>query len=300
MATKNSHKKVDKKKRKISWPFIIFGVIGAIIFFLPSIYSAWTSYNQGQDLVKYEKTLPIDPENIKQMKKYNKYVKEWQGHVSTESLINKAAKDLDLHGGDVMGYLAIPAIKLKAMPIAYGDTDKILSKGLGTLPFTSLPVGGKNSLATITGHSGMSNQIFFDNIKFLKKGDKIHLTMFGYKYDYVVTKKKVIDPNKEGADRNFFVQDGKDMIALMTCTPVFVNSHRLIVYAKRVKVTPDNAKTIPYRAFWSVEHIYFIIVGLLLLIIALAIWRLERRHKKNVQKKQAAKKRRQKAWSEGS
>lgn len=281
----------NNKKKKFNWLLTLFGIIGVIIFFLPSIYSAYTSYHQHEDLVKYEKTLPIDPKQVVLMKKFNQYLFQNQGHVSPASLAKKVKNEVKIDGGEVMGYLAIPAIDLKDMPIAYGDSDLTLSKGLGTLPFTSLPVGGKNSLATITGHSGMSNQIFFDNIKFLKKGDRIHLTMYGQKLDYKVTSKKVVDPHKVGVDKNFYVQKNKDMIALMTCTPVFINSHRLVVYAKRVPVKQEDPKTIPYRAFWSVEHIYFIVVGIILLIIALAIWQLERRKKKNdAVKKQARQK----------
>lgn len=270
------------KKRKFNWLMFLFGLIGLIIFLLPSIYSAWTTNQQAHDLNKYKQAVAKNPIAKESLLAYNEFIQQYQGHVPTKRYYEEAER-VGIKSGSIMGYLSIPAIKLKNMPMAYGDTDTTLSKGLGTLPFTSLPIGSSNSLAAITGHSGMSNQIFFDNIKFLKKGDVIQLYSFGTKLSYEVTTKKVIDPNSPTATENFYLQPGKDLIALMTCTPVFINSHRLIVYAKRIPNKVADLKPTPYRAFWSVEHIYFIVVGLILLLIALAIWSVNRKKKKNEQ-----------------
>lgn len=265
------------KKRK-NWLLTLFGIIGLIIFLLPSIYTWYTSQQQQKEVAEFRNNKTESAKINAAAKAYNDFIAQWQGHVPSKQYYQKA-EDLGIKSGAVVSYLSIPSIKLKNMPIGFGDTDENLSQRLGTLPFTDLPAGGANTLATITGHSGFSNQIFFDNIKFLKKGDIIKIYTSESQLSYAVTSKKIIDPNTAGADRNFFIQPNKDMIALMTCTPVFINSHRLIVYAKRVPNKVANQKAVPYRAFWSVEHIYFIIVGLLLLLIALAIWRVSRRQK---------------------
>ena len=58
----------------------------------------------------------------------------------------------------------IPAVHLDPMVIYYGSSDWVLNRGIGNLSWTSLPVGGKNTLSVLTGHSGLANQIYFDNI----------------------------------------------------------------------------------------------------------------------------------------
>lgn len=46
------------------------------------------------------------------------------------------------------------------------------------------------------------------------------------------------------------VQDGKDLVTLVTCTPYGVNTHRLLVHAERCDVPPewydrDGDRTVP-------------------------------------------------------
>lgn len=71
----------------------------------------------------------------------------------------------------------------------------MLEKGIGNLAWSSLPTGGKNTLSVLTGHSGLANQIYFDNIKHLKRVDLIYVHAFGQDLAYAMTNKIVIDPN---------------------------------------------------------------------------------------------------------
>lgn len=270
--------------RKKNLLIILFWIIGALIFLTPSIYSWYSSNKEAHSLIEYKRQIKTDSKQITAARIFNQYVKNNQGKVPTKRYFEEAKK-AGINAGEVIGYLEIPAIKLKNKPILFGDSYENLSKGLGTLTFTSLPIGGDNILAGITGHSGVANQVFFDNIKFLKKGDLIKTYVLGEEYTYQVTHKKIIDPKKRFADRAFFIKENQNQIALMTCTPIFINSKRLIVYAKRIPNKQINNKAVQYRAFWSIENIYMIFVGIILIMILVAIYyrnyQLKRRHHAN-------------------
>lgn len=237
-------------------------IIGAILFLLPSIWDTYNKWQQYPMVIDYQKREQELQEKYPEIKKYNKQVIEYQKKEIPE--ITEPIKKILTDPSEPFGYLSVPSIHIKNLLVYYGTSDKTLSKGLGVIPWTSLPSGGKNTLSAITGHSGLANRIFFDNIKFLKKGDRVHLETLGENMTYKVTRKKVIDPRSAGVNKNFYVKKGKDEIVLMTCTPVFVNSHRLLVYAKRVPNKPKE-KTI-YRDFWSLTNIWMMIVAGLMFI----------------------------------
>ena len=53
----------------------------------------------------------------------------------------------------VMGYVEIPKINVK-LPIYYGTSEDVLSRGVGHIENSSLPVGGKGTHSILTGHRG--------------------------------------------------------------------------------------------------------------------------------------------------
>nr|WP_226999249.1 sortase [Schleiferilactobacillus harbinensis] len=131
----------------------------------------------------------------------------------------------------------------------------------------------------MTGHSGLANRIFFDNIRYLKNGDIIYVNVLGKRHAYAVAAKKVVDPESPSAIKAFYVQPGKDRIALMTCTPLFINTKRLIVYGERIPMKQAQAAETTNRTFWSVEHIWLASIGLFLILLLLALWwRRRKRH----------------------
>lgn len=260
---KDLNKESQIALRKSNMRLMIGLIIGAILFLLPNIWDTYNKCQQYPMVIQYRQREKELQEQYPVIEKYNKQVIEYQ-----EKKIPKITQSVSsiVKGWDTpLGYLSVPSIHIKNLLVYYGTTDQVLSRGLGNIPWTSLPAGGKNTMAAITGHSGLANRIFFDNIKFLKKGDKIHLETLGKNMTYEVTKKKVIDPNKAGVEKNFYVNKGKDEIVLMTCTPVLVNSHRLLVYAKRVNTDTGKDKII-YRDFWSLTNIWMMIVAGLMLI----------------------------------
>lgn len=132
------------------------------------------------------------------------------------------------------GYMAtiqIDAIQVN-LPIYHNTTEDILSKGIGHIPWSSLPVGGKSTHTILTGHSGCAKCSFFNRLDELKKSDRIQIHVCNQTLEYKVIEKYKVLPNQI---ESLQIQEGKDLLSLITCTPFGINTHRLIVRCERVK-----------------------------------------------------------------
>ena len=177
-----------------------------------------------------------------------------------------------------LGFVTVPAIKMSSMPFYYGDDDWALTHGAGLLPWTSIPNGRRGTLAEITSHTGMS-QVFFDNIRYLKKGDLIYVTVVNQEFAYKVTRRLVLDPNQPSSIRTSYAKKNQDQIALMTCTPRYINNRRLVVYARRTKLKQAHHTPVQIRSQWTPENIMALlsIIPLLAIIVILWLWWRNRR-----------------------
>ncbi|MCQ9386538.1 class C sortase [Brevibacterium moorei] len=153
----------------------------------------------------------------------------------------------------VMSRLRIPKIDLD-LPIYHGTSDETLLKGLGHLQGTSLPVGGADTHAVITGHRGLAEATMFTNLDRIDKGDHFTLTTFGEVLAYQVISTKVVDPDQTESLRP---EAGKDLVTLVTCTPLGINSQRILVTAQRIFPTPPadqeagtSAPNVPGFPWW--------------------------------------------------
>ena len=66
----------------------------------------------------------------------------------------------------------------------------------------------------------------------LKNGNTFTIQVYNETYTYEVYDKAVVDPEDVSS---LYIQPGKDIVTLITCTPYGVNTHRLLVFGKRVK-----------------------------------------------------------------
>lgn len=141
----------------------------------------------------------------------------------------------NIAGDGVMGSLVIPKIGV-TVPVYHGTTDDVLQKGGGHLEATSLPVGGESSHAVIAGHNGLPSVRIFDDLHKLQPGDYFVMRVLGEDHAYRVTSTETVLPSETDS---LMVQQGKDLMTLITCTPYGVNTHRLLVHAERCPV-PDE------------------------------------------------------------
>jgi sortase A len=139
---------------------------------------------------------------------------------------------MNVAGDGVMGTLVIPKVSLK-VPVYHTVEDDVLQRGAGHMPTTSLPYGGPSSHAVIAGHNGLPSVRIFDDLTQLRVGDYFVLQVLGEDHAYRVTSIETVLPDQTESLR---IQDGKDLVTLVTCTPYGINTHRLLVHAERCEL----------------------------------------------------------------
>lgn len=149
---------------------------------------------------------------------------------------------LDIGPNSMMATLSIPAIGL-SLPIYHGTDPATLDRGVGHLFGSALPVGGAGTHAVLTGHSGIPGDTLFTNLHKLHLGDEFSIEVLDQTLTYRVDQVLTVLPNQTSALRPVA---GRDYVTLVTCTPIGVNSHRLLVRGVRVP-TPASSGTASSR-----------------------------------------------------
>ena len=143
---------------------------------------------------------------------------------------------LNIAGDGVMGTISLPSIKV-TMPLYHGTSEEDLQHGVGHLQGTALPVGGESTHCVIAGHTGLPTARIFDALDQVREGDVFVLSVLGEKLAYRVCDIQVVLP--EDTD-SLAVQEGRDLVTLVTCTPYGKNTHRLLVTGERCELPPDE------------------------------------------------------------
>lgn len=139
-------------------------------------------------------------------------------------------------GDGIMASVEIPSIGVD-LPVRHGADSYALDNGLGHLHGTSLPVGGESTHSVITGHTGVADKALFTRLTELRKGDVFYVKVAAQTLAYKVTRIRKVDPDDL---RSVRIQPGRDLVTLVTCTPLFLNTYRLLVTGERVSM-PDVA-----------------------------------------------------------
>lgn len=146
--------------------------------------------------------------------------------------------------GGVMCVIEIPSVNI-CLPVGHGTSDEVLETMAGHVYGTSLPIGGLSTNAVIAAHSGSTSSRLFTDLGRIAPGDTILVHVFSRILTYRVLSEKDIsvvlpyDGKAEHADSSdydvpyFQIRPGEDILTLYTCTPLGINSHRLIVQAHR-------------------------------------------------------------------
>lgn len=212
---------------------------GIIIY--PLISKVISSFNQTVAVSKYvEDVENLDNEELKVLKDETNDLNEKLYSSRTFDASNENARSsIDLlKKFDIIAYINIPKINVK-LPIYEGVNSKILEQGIGHIPQTSIPCGGINTHAVLSGHSGLSSAKLFDNIDKLEKDDVFYITYLNETLKYKVTDINRVLPDETGKIK---IEEGKDLVTLVTCIPKYVNTHRLLVTGSRVKLDNDEEK----------------------------------------------------------
>lgn len=164
--------------------------------------------------------------------------------------------------GGVMAYVDIPKINVY-LPVQHGTGAETLEKSAGHVVGTSLPVGGSSTHAVLSAHSGMASSKLFSDIDQLEKGDKFYIHVLGEVLAYEVDAINTVLPTDTSLLQ---IEDGKDLVTLVTCTPFGVNTHRLLVRGHRVPYVPEReaeaAETQKTTSSWTQHYLIGLGIGL--------------------------------------
>lgn len=130
---------------------------------------------------------------------------------------------------NVIGVLWIPRIE-ENLPIYLGANHDNMAKGAALLGETSMPLGETNSNTVIAAHRGWKGIPMFRNIQQIQIGDKIQITTPWDVLIYRVCDLKIISPDDS---QEIFIQEGQEMVTLLTCHPYTQNYQRYLVFAER-------------------------------------------------------------------
>lgn len=164
--------------------------------------------------------------------------------------------------GGVMAYIDIPKINVY-LPVQHGTDADTLENSVGHVVGTSLPVGGSSSHAVLSAHSGMASSKLFSDIDQLAEGDTFYIHVLGEVLAYKVDAIHTVLPTDTSLLQ---IEDGKDLVTLVTCTPFGVNTHRLLVRGHRIPYTPEQATAAavekPVTSSWTQHYLTGLGVGL--------------------------------------
>lgn len=285
-----------KKNIKNVLLFIIF-LIGLSIFLYP-IVTGYISYQNGLWKIKmYEQGI-----NEISVEDYSQYLEN--AHQYNEELYNDFGKttsdeeryynQLKIPNTDIMGYIYIKKLNLD-LPIYHSVDEAVLQVGIGHLPVSSLPVGGNSTHAVLMGHRGLPTAKLFTNLDRMEIGNTFVLKVLREKYYYKVDEIQVVEPDKVTDEID--IEENKDQVTLITCTPYGINSHRLLIRGVRTEdqIEDDDLETILNKNYKNnILIIVTIIVCAIILISTIITLMHQRKIKKNIDPSTLKPKRRKK------
>ena len=226
---KNNH----KMRRIISNMLIVLGIalfIGIITVNIKDISNsikAVEEFNSQKDAGNTGEDMSL-PLVDRQLVNTDVDVNEEAEEDNNETDEDSEANTVKYSGGELICLLRIPKISLEEA-VREGDSRDVLSSALCHLEKTSYP--GKIGNCCISGHRNYVFGKFFNRLNEIAVGDIVELETIDNTYRYQVYETLVVEPD------NVKVLDstGQKTLTLITCTPLFVGSHRLIVKAVLVE-----------------------------------------------------------------
>ena len=262
------------KKKAGNLVICIIFLAGLSLLLYPFVANQWNNYRQKQLISNYEQVVS-DKEAAEgidydaERKKAEDYNEALLPCVLPDSfaLAESSGVDpvymntLNIAGDEMMGSVEITKINIK-IPIYHTTEEEVLNKGAGHLEGSSLPVGGANTHAVISAHRGLPSASLFTDLDQLKEGDHFLIHVLNETLCYEVDKISVVKPEDTSA---LAVEDGQDLVTLLTCTPYGVNTERLLVRGHRVPYVEEEVKeekTVLSGSSLHTNYLLWVFVGL--------------------------------------
>lgn len=288
------------KKKSSKIVIILIFLAGLSLLLYPLVANQWNNHRQKQLISNYESVV-ADKEAAgtidyaAEMKKAEAYNDALLPSILPDSFAVADAStetdssyenSLNIAGDGMMGIVEIPKIDIK-LPIYHGTSDEVLQKAAGHLEGSSLPIGGENTHAVISAHRGLPSASLFTDLDQLEIGDHFLIHVLDETLCYEVDQILVVDPEDTSA---LAVEDGEDLMTLLTCTPYGVNTQRLMVRGHRVpyeEQTVADEQTPLSGLSLHTNYLLWVIVGIVVTGVFILILFIR---EKKLQKRAAGKK----------
>ena len=280
-------------KKALPTLLIIFVFLAGIAVFLyPTVSNYLYKKNSSKAITSHAENLSkLSPEVIAEEKeavrRYNKSLFE-NAVVLTDPFDPDAYPITDgeytelLAFDDVMAYIESPAISVY-LPIYHGTEEETLLIGVGHLENTSLPAGGESTHAVLSAHCGLPSARLFTDLNLLREGNIFRIYVLDETLTYQVYGIETVDPDDSSS---LFIQEGEDLVTLITCTPYGKNTHRLLVHGRRIEEKdealieePKIEKKMTWEDYTKLAAIGITTVFVLLLLVGTVKGLIRRKNK---------------------
>ena len=229
------------RSRKI-WIILTLGfLVGISVLLYPAFSNYWNSKTQSRTIVDYEAVLQyMEPEDYTAIFQtaydYNDALYATAFPLTDYRNVPGYYEALKVEGTSIMGYVKIPKIGVE-IPIYHGTSEDVLSRGVGHMEGSSLPVGGTNTHCVMSAHRGLPSAKLFTDLDRLELGDTFQVVVLDQILTYQVDQIKITTPQEF---KDLVIVDGMDYCTLVTCTPYGINTHRLLVRGIRVETIVEK------------------------------------------------------------
>ena len=202
------------KRRVVGVVFIVIGlsIIGSALFMR---YSARTQ--QKTMINAFENTI----EDID--KNFSDENTEAAANTASETSPNAKPPSEDIKAA--IGIMKIPKLDLK-VAVGEGIDNNTLKYAVGHFEGTAMP-GEKGNFA-VAGHRSYTYSDYFNRLDELNIGDDIIVMTKKGEFTYKIYEKKVVEPTEVSV----LDKTKEATVTLVTCTPIRVATHRLIIKGK--------------------------------------------------------------------
>lgn len=279
-----------KKYKKFIFPLIF--LVGLFIFLYPTLSNYYYRYQVSYEIESFEmgkKALPSA--EVEQRLLLSHAFNRSLTHVSIE---DPYLRELEKQGrseyarmlevNEKIGFVEVPNIDVY-LPIYAGTVEEVLQKGVGHLEGTSLPVGGSNTHTVLTAHSGLPKARLFTDLNKMVLNDVFYVHTLAGTLAYQVDQILEIEPH---VFDDLIVVPNEDYATLLTCTPIGINTHRLLVRGKRIPYEPKTeSSSVPtgiQREIWLRYAVYALIFFFILFVLVLFTSTRKKKKRKSMEK----------------
>ena len=222
--------------------FLTIGfLVGICVLLYPAFSDFWNSKTQSRAINDYESVLDnLNKQDYAEIfdtaHAYNKALYDTDYPLTEYKKVPGYEQALNVTENGMIGYLKIDRISLE-LPLYHGTSDTVLSKGVGHLEGSSLPVGGESTHSVMSAHRGLPSSKLFTDLDRMEIGDTFQIIILDQTLTYQVDQVKVITPTEV---EDLQIVEGADYCTLFTCTPYGINTHRLLVRGVRIETIKEK------------------------------------------------------------